>query len=371
MKVCVSVALLLALTAFAAGQDCVQEDNCVAAEGCRCLSTASPIATGSTPQFVTISFNDAISEANYVNYYQRLFDGRVNPDGNPATGTFFVPHEYTDYSRVNSLYRSGQEIAVHTISKNPSSDYWRTAEEDTLVEEFEGQRTIISRFANIPASSIRGARVPNFELAGDTLFRAYARAGVEYDATITTRASDRYFPFTLDIPNQVPCQIGECPANPHPGIWAAPIIDLIGDGVECNNLQACRIAGTAEEIADWLTEQFEVQYQGDRAPINLVASAAWFLTTQDGFDGLSLFLDRLSSYNDVFLVSNSQVIDWMNNPVPINQVNTDVGDRLAGCTRLSCPVQKGEEIRYMVSCVQCPAVFPWLGNPLGLEEEEE
>ncbi|GJQ83035.1 hypothetical protein Trydic_g15849 [Trypoxylus dichotomus] len=365
MKVCLSVTVLLAFVAFAASQGCVQEDNCVAADGCRCASRSSPIPVADTPQFVTISFNDAVSAAYYSSYYQPLLAGRVNPDGNPVTATFYVPHEYTDYSRVNALYVSGQEIAVHSITKNPVSDYWRTADEDTLTDEFAGQKTIISRFANIPESDIRGARVPNFELAGDVLFRAYSRAGVEYDATITSFNADRYFPFTLTIPNQISCPIGECPVDGH-SIWAAPIIDLIGDGVECNNLQACRVAGTAEEIAAWLTAQFNLLYQGERAPMNLVASAAWFVTTEGAFEGLTLFLDSLAALNDVYIVSNSQVIDWISNPVPVDEVDTSVEPRTANCgSPLSCALAKGEETRYMTSCVACPAVFPWLGNPAG------
>jgi hypothetical protein len=44
-----------------------------------------------------------------------LFD-RKNPDGGNIGATFFVPHEYTDYQRVQDLYLRGFEIGVNSIT---------------------------------------------------------------------------------------------------------------------------------------------------------------------------------------------------------------------------------------------------------------
>jgi hypothetical protein len=49
--------------------------------------------------------------------YSDLFErGRVNPNGCPISATFYVSHEWTDYSQVQNLYSDGHEMASHTIS---------------------------------------------------------------------------------------------------------------------------------------------------------------------------------------------------------------------------------------------------------------
>lgn len=63
-----------------------------------------------------ITFDDAVSELNKV-YYDELFQAnRTNPNGCPISATFYVSHEWTDYSMVQNLYVAGHEIASHTVS---------------------------------------------------------------------------------------------------------------------------------------------------------------------------------------------------------------------------------------------------------------
>lgn len=69
-----------------------------------------------TPQIVLLTFDDAINDIN-KEHYSAIFDkGRVNPNGCPITATFYVSHEWTDYSQVQNLYSDGHEMASHTIS---------------------------------------------------------------------------------------------------------------------------------------------------------------------------------------------------------------------------------------------------------------
>lgn len=75
----------------------------------------------------------------------------------------------------------------------------------------------------------------------------------------------------------------------------------------------------------------------------------------------------MATLNDVFLVSESHVIDWMKNPVKASEYKPGVEAKSATCNSRTCVLDFSEtEIRYMKSCVTCPAVYPWLGNPLGL-----
>lgn len=81
---------------------------------------------------------------------------RYNKNSCPAGVTFFVSHEYTDYSLVNELYNQGFEIALHSISHVTNQEYWRNADYDTLMKEFGDQKTQIAHFANIPEEEVKG-----------------------------------------------------------------------------------------------------------------------------------------------------------------------------------------------------------------------
>ncbi|KAK9730684.1 hypothetical protein QE152_g14307 [Popillia japonica] len=357
MKLFLSVTVLLAFIALAASQGCEQEVNCLEANGCHCATTQSPLPFPDTPQLVICSFNDAITESAYTTYYEPLFSGRMNPDFYAVSATFFVPHEYTDYGRVNALYREGHEIAVHSITKDPLTEYWLErqlqATVDKLKEEFEGQKKIISRFASIPVDDISGARVPNMALAGDNLFNALSEIGIEYDATWNVMNGYNYFPFTLDYGSQVICASGVCPYE-----WIQ--LFPVHFGLR-KPRQPCFFAPHKK-----YESEFNVLYQGNRAPMNLVLSSAWFMATENSLQGLQLFLDHLDGLNDVYIVSHKKAVEWMSNPQPIGEFSSDTGYQYASCTARSCTLAKGDETRYMVSCVACPAVFPWLGNPDGV-----
>lgn len=69
-----------------------------------------------TPQLVLLTFDDSVNDLN-KDLYRDIFDtGRLNPNGCPIAGTFYVSHEWTDYGQVQNLYAAGHEIASHTIS---------------------------------------------------------------------------------------------------------------------------------------------------------------------------------------------------------------------------------------------------------------
>jgi hypothetical protein len=87
------------------------------APNCRCASTLldDKIPIEKTPQLVMLTFDDAVTALNYE-YIQQALSGLTNPDGCPVAATFYVSHEYTDYSKVHNLWAEGHEIALHSIS---------------------------------------------------------------------------------------------------------------------------------------------------------------------------------------------------------------------------------------------------------------
>lgn len=66
-------------------------------------------------------------------------------------------------------------------------------------------------------------------------------------------------------------------------------------------------------------------------------------------------------------MSVQDVLDWIKSPVGVNDYTSPVhDDRAEDCLKVNCRLKndKGED-RYMKSCVPCPQVYPWKGNPTG------
>lgn len=83
--------------------------------------TLHPASTGDlpveqVPQIVLLTFDDSVNDLNKGLYADLFEKGRVNPNGCPISATFYVSHEWTDYSQVQNLYSAGHEMASHTIS---------------------------------------------------------------------------------------------------------------------------------------------------------------------------------------------------------------------------------------------------------------
>ncbi|KAH9359943.1 hypothetical protein HPB48_005771 [Haemaphysalis longicornis] len=87
---------------------------------CTCISRQPPgnLSVLEMPQFVMLSFDDAINEDN-VDFYRRLLAPgrrRNRASGCNVAATFFVSAGYTDYSFVHELHSVGSEIALHSIT---------------------------------------------------------------------------------------------------------------------------------------------------------------------------------------------------------------------------------------------------------------
>lgn len=188
-----------------------------------------------------LTFDDAVTALNYE-YIEQAINGRRNPDGCPVAATFYVSHEYTDYSKVHNLWADGHEIALHSITHNYLSQHWRSASVEQLVEEFGGQREMMAHFANIDFDDIKGMRLPLFELSGNNSYEAMAQVGLVYDSSWPSQQyiSPGLWPYTLDYKSIQDCPIGNCPTASVPGIWVNPILNWVDvRNYRCAMIDAC------------------------------------------------------------------------------------------------------------------------------------
>ncbi|XP_044267300.1 chitin deacetylase 8-like [Tribolium madens] len=346
-------------------------DKCKIEDNCRCSSSINPISDDENPapQLIAITVSESVVQTLYDNYLNPLFFDRKNPDGGPIGLTFYVPHEYTDYSLVQDLYVRGYEIGDHSITKEPNQTYWREATPQDLQDEFEGQKTIISTFANIPSKDIVGVRTPQLQLEGDVSINAYVASGLGYDNSWPTYSTEQILPYTLTYASTQKCTgTMNCPKDAHEDFWIAPLTNIKGvNATECNSLATCLVQGTADEIADWLFDEIKSYRDSNRAPLTLRLDSYWFLFTDNSYEGFTKFLDKIAQEEDIFLVSVQDILEWIKNPVGHKDYKSPVhDDRTADCLGVTCRLKNvNNEDRYMKSCVPCPQVYPWKGNPLG------
>jgi hypothetical protein len=104
-------------------------------------------------QIVFFSFDTGINTQNFP-VYQELLGGRVNPNGAEISVTFFVTHEYNDYNLTAALYQQGHEIALNSITRSSSTDYWRALNTSMWTAEVVDQRYQISFLANISMNEV-------------------------------------------------------------------------------------------------------------------------------------------------------------------------------------------------------------------------
>ncbi|CAE1312382.1 unnamed protein product [Acanthosepion pharaonis] len=196
-----------------------------------CSDIPNNLHRDSTPQLVMITFDDAVTRDSY-NLYRQLISGIVNPNGCPISGTFFVSHEFTDYWTIQQLHAQGHEIASHSITHRYPPTWWKTANYTDWYSEIQGQREMLSTWANVDKSEIRGMRAPFLQAGGNWQFQVIAdmkKDGFQYDSSLVSYIHkfdpypDPIWPYTLDYPTTDDCGIDPCPDWTFRGIWESTI----------------------------------------------------------------------------------------------------------------------------------------------------
>ncbi|CAG0888094.1 unnamed protein product [Cyprideis torosa] len=386
---------------------CANDINCILPD-CKCAGTdpptdfyGIPIEGPDLPQIVLLSFDDAIREDLFLNYYSKLFNGTFkNPNGCPISGTFFVSHEYTDYVRVHQLREWNCEIASHSFSHQPPANLWAQLDYDEFRMEMSEVRQTFARFGQIEEDLIIGARSPFLQTSGNDYYQMLLDEGFVYDCSRPTRrfiyndtvpgSKWGLWPFTYDYDYSyngtesfLDCQIEPCPSNrTFPGLWQVPMVDLVDlGGIECAMLDQCdNRPPNFQEAMALLEENFNRRYTSNKGPVGLYTHASWFEGDwTHNFDALLQFVQDILALpdQDVFIISVSQFITYLKDPQLLSIVSSGSSypewcpatPNLPTCNPPQNPCRYEFSSppfeRFMNSCVDCPPNYPWVGNPLG------
>ncbi|CAG7833616.1 unnamed protein product, partial [Allacma fusca] len=345
-----------------------RKDEC-ALPDCFCGGKAIPgdLPVNTVPQMVLLTFDDSVNDLN-KDLYRDLFEkGRKNPNGCPISATFYVSHEWTDYSQVQNLAADGHEIASHSISHSFGEQF----SQKKWDKEIGGQREILAAYGGVKLSEVRGMRAPFLSVGGNNMFKMLYDSNFTYDSSMPVYENrPPSWPYTLDHKLFHDCMIPPCPTKSYPGIWEVPMVmwqDLKGG--RCSMGDACSNPPTAEGVYNMLAKNFERHYTTNRAPFGLYYHAAWF-TQPHHKEGFEAFLDTLVNMDDVFLVTNYQALQWVRNPTPLSHILNfepfschNNKDRPRRCNHPKvCNLWHKSGVRYMKTCQQCPSQYPWVGN---------
>nr|XP_054921944.1 chitin deacetylase 8-like [Dermacentor andersoni] len=209
--------------------------------------------------------------------------------------------------------------------------------------------------------------------------RGYA-AICRYDCTLVhqrvRRGSENpFYPYTMDFGFRRSCMVYPCPERTYPGLWVVPMNvvfrERAGQDLPCAMADICVLQPiTANETFECLRSNFEDFYTTNRAPFPLFLHEA-YLQQPSRKQGYLQFVDWLLQKDDVFLVTISEVLRFMQDPKPLGayvQHTCPGGVVQSTCPKPNTCAYKNTSLggdRYMTTCSQCPKNYPWVGNPMG------
>lgn len=335
---------------------------------CNCGSPKIPggLRAKDVPQIVLLTFDDAINDLNWEIYEEIFNSGRKNPNGCPILGTFYVSHEWTDYSQVQTLYSRGHEMASHGVSHSFGEKFTK----NQWLKEVNGQRQILNLYGGVELNDVRGMRAPFLQVGGNKQFEMLYEANFTYDSSMPVFENNPpFYPYTLDFALNHECMIAPCPTKSYPGLWEIGMTmweDLRGG--RCSMADACQNPGDSESTFKFLMKNFNRHYKSNRAPFGLFYHSAWF-NTDHHRKGFIRFIDHILSKSDVYFVTNWQMIQWMKEPTSLNTIESfkpwrcDKPAPINECLNPHvCTVKHSEGSRFMKTCQNCPLHYPWVGR---------
>jgi len=357
---------------------------------CFCSSDGTLIPGGlqpnEVPQMIMITFDDAINDENWDLYMKDLFPPKYkNPNGCNIHGTFYVSHQYTNYAMVQKLWNKGHEIAVHSITHKGPEEWWgKNATIEDWFDEMVGQANIINRFGGVDMEDIRGVRVPFLSVGWNRQFLMMQEFGFVYDSSITAPVTEMpYWPYTLDY--QIPHKcIGnrQCPSRSFPGVWEMPLNQITMEEFSCAMVDSCPPYFSENELYEMFVKNFKRHYETNRAPLGLYFHTLWFKDKKNQ-KAFKRFLADMVKRKDVYLVSNWEAIQWMQNPTPLDRIETfEPWNTCLDGKPLPVPIENqacniprvcklfSRELRkerYLYTCKECPQAYPWIKNEFGLD----
>ncbi|KAF9125688.1 hypothetical protein BGW39_007214 [Mortierella sp. 14UC] len=274
---------------------------------CVCPSVNPPkgMDPKTVPQFFTLTYDDAI-QSQTVPTAASLMTPHRNPNGCPIKATWFAQTLYSDFSLIQQWYAAGNEVADHTMNHIGTPP----------IEEVSGNRKTINAFSGIPFAKMTGFRAPFLNYSKAT-FDIIAQEKLQYDSSTVGTTTDAYWPYTLDYGVANDCWNGICSQGvAQPGFWEIPMHAIVDPKGNAYSMDV-QLSGTPTDVAQWLKDNFNRHYTGTRQPFGIYLHPVHVGTAASLYNE---FFAWAAAQKDVWFVTNQQLLQWMQNPVPASEL---------------------------------------------------
>lgn len=303
--------LLLTITKIQANYSC-NSSSCNG-PSCTCAAKSPPggISPQDAPQFIIISFDDAVnSVTNEIT--EKMYRGIAHSSGCPVVATHFVHNIYTNYHIVQQVHAKGDEIALHTFNHTPLAS----------LQEIKSGKQALSTYAGIPENDIKGFRAPFLNYTNE-LIQHIQDLGLTYDSSAPTILQDSNWPYTLDngFSDDIDCQTTNTCGTiaPHNGLWEIELYSIFyGDNMPPISMDPAYDDG---KLMDVLKANFNFRYDGNRQPMALALHAVHCNEPEEKVKLFRDFIKWCLTHKDVYFVTYSQLIEYMKNPVKASDLD--------------------------------------------------
>eukprot|EP00761_Pharyngomonas_kirbyi_P010872 gb/GECH01010895.1/.p1 GENE.gb/GECH01010895.1/~~gb/GECH01010895.1/.p1 ORF type:complete len:500 (+),score=131.78 gb/GECH01010895.1/:1-1500(+) len=354
-------------------------EKCSSSE-CRCATTETPggLDVSEIPQFVLLTFDDAVTVTEYPKA-QEVLSKAQNPNGCSAKGTFYVSTKYNDYWLAQRMYAENNEIGIHTMTHETGLD----SSAKRFREEILGARRALSLFSRIPSQEMTGFRAPFLAINEDALSTLHDE-GFEYDASVpeivksglSPSMKEQIWPYTYDNGVGQTCPTGSCNVELD-GLWEVPIWALHDPDTE-EVVSSMDPINPNYDKAELFKGNFDAKRNGNKSPFGVFIHTAW-LSDESNRKDLFEFIEYASSFDDVWFVTAQQLLEWVRNPIPLSQMKNhelfekkchnryeheeDVCDGLNEDKEMAqwCSYRNGQ-FNFYTCAPRCPELYPDLGT---------
>lgn len=325
------------------------------------------------PLFIVIGSDDNYGSAmpRFLDYFENLTnpEGIGNSktfDGTPARMTFFSNSTYKTENWMGWHERAlndGHELGLHTHSHPHIS----TTEQ--AISEIENNLYQMCEQGSFERSDFKGFRSPYLDVSNHVL-NALDEYNLKYDCSLEEGmqpdADPRYFnwPYTLDNGTNEAWrylhQVGAVrdTIEPHPGLWEIPAyplafvpeslyleydLDIDYDNrTPDSNLEPWNYGEINEsvdgtkmtgldydawypqgwdgwDLAATLLYNLKLRLEGNRCPFTFGIHSNYY-SNSDYFDGFTTFIDSALTYDEVRVVTTSQLVDWLEDPMTLSGI---------------------------------------------------
>ncbi|CEO97892.1 EGF-like domain-containing protein [Plasmodiophora brassicae] len=281
---------------------------------CVCPSADPPggLDVNETPQLVVLYMDEIVTE----DMFRRIVDlttKHQNLNGCDIPVTWYMRSARSDPSMIRNAFNRYFEIAVSAAAEGGHID-----------KQIADAKSWLVSTASIPVSAIVGYRAPKWSNAIGTR-SILADHGFVYDHSIKEVSADpsrRLWPYSManGIAQDCDDPAVMCDARErHPGVVEIPVWELRDrHNRPAPNVTAASAPG--EEVFsndDWLavlSYNFGASYYGNRAPVSIPLSSTALLNSDDNMAALSKFLGHILEFDDVWVVTNAQLVSFMTTP---------------------------------------------------------